>query len=104
LALADDVSLNQLVVSVLAKEIGFRKGCKVGSLSISAGADPSTDQWRAIRTEIAVNESWRITSGTPNTPLNDIYIERLIEGLPNSLRVSSQGVSYENKVNEKDWN
>lgn len=106
LALKDGVSLNQLVVSILSRELGYRSAENSHqALNIGASADPSTGHWTFIHDEIAVNQSWRIREATKTKTIDDLYLHRLIEALPQTVKVDDLRIGKHGKeTDHENWN
>ena len=106
LASKDGVSLNQLVVSVLSREVGYRAGTVNNeSVNISAAANPSTGQWNIILQEIAVNESWKILDAVKPGTIDETYLHRLVNSLPQKLTEGSFELKgYGEDKDHKNWN
>ena len=117
LAAKDDVSLNQLVVSMISRELGYRAACtdsnQVREIEASCVVsthekDPSTDYWNLVRNEIAVVESWQIQGIASSVPVNPAYLHRLVSALPpfpQTLKINEpDNQKYDNDKNHERWN
>ena len=106
LAANDGVSLNQLVVSILSRELGYRStGASHQIASIGASTDPSTGHWALVHDEIAVNRSWRIKDVTGAKTIDEVYLHRLVEALPKTVKVDDLKIGkYGKKTDHENWN
>jgi antitoxin HicB len=106
LAAEDGVSLNQLVVSILSREIGYRSHGAPNRISnIVAAADPSTSHWNLVRDEIAVNLSWKIQEYVKSKTVDDVFLHRLVSAVPKKSKVEDLEVgNYGEKADHKNWN
>jgi antitoxin HicB len=106
LAAEDGVSLNQLVVSILSREIGCRSyGGSSRVSDITSSADPSTNHWNLVRDEIAVNLSWKIQDYAKSKSIDDVFLHRLVSALPKKSKVEDLDVgNYGEKTDHKNWN
>jgi antitoxin HicB len=106
LAATDGVSLNQLVVSILSREVGCRSHVGMGYISnIGASADPSTNHWNLVHEEIAVNQSWKILDCVKPNLIHDVFLARLVKALPQKSKVDDLHVgNYGEKTDHNNWN
>jgi antitoxin HicB len=106
LASKDGVSLNQLVVSILSRELGYRSGQDAHQVKeIGASADPSTSHWTLIQDEIAVNQSWLIKDQAKPKAIDAVYLKRLVNEIPQIVVVDDKKTGkYGEKTDHKDWN
>jgi antitoxin HicB len=105
LASNDGVSLNQFVVSVLSREIGYRSAASNSIHATGASENPSTNHWMSIHDEIAVNQSWRIKGAANSQVIHDVYLHRLVSSLPQTVKVGDHDTGkYDEKTDHKNWN
>lgn len=109
LAARDGVSLNQLVVSILSRELGYRSGTSTTETLSLAGSvasmDPSSTQWRSMLEEIAVNQSWKIRDLAKPHPLDEAYLNRLVTLLPQKSKEENLDLkTYGEDFDHKNWN
>lgn len=81
-AVEDGVSLNQWVVTVLSKEVGFREGKRAGIAEMAKEiAVPATQAWKHVLMQVAVAKSWQLH--TPGHGADADFIQSLVRTIPN---------------------
>lgn len=106
LAASDQVSLNQLVVSILARELGYRSGVRdVISVDVQAPAEPSTALWREISADVAISRAWRIHQGEESDVLEPSFLHQLANKLPTRFKMTDRNPEEHAKQKDhKSWN
>jgi predicted RNase H-like HicB family nuclease len=106
LAASDEVSLNQFVVSVLAREIGYRSGVReTRAYELPTSSNPSTALWTEIAAEVAISRAWLIRQDEGEDPLDHSYLERLANKLPAHFKVMDRNPEeYAKEKDHKSWN
>jgi antitoxin HicB len=106
LASQDQVSLNQLVVSILARELGFRSGLRSGrSGNVAPTLDPSTAYYSATSSQVAVSKTWLIHDAVTWDVVHHSFVDQLVDKLPHQLRMSDRDfVKYDQEKEHKAWN
>jgi antitoxin HicB len=80
-AAEDGISLNQWVVTVLSKALGFREGKVAGVAEMTREiAVPSTKAFKRILMQVAVAKSWQMQ--TPGHGADPDFIESLVRVTP----------------------
>jgi len=106
LANSDGVSLNQLVVSILSRELGYRSGIqRQQTIDVSASVDPSTACWSEAFAEIAVSKTWHIDDPLRVNLINPSFVDQLVDRLPNRLTMKDRDLrKHDKEIEHKNWN
>jgi antitoxin HicB len=102
LADSEGVSLNQLVVSVLAKELGFRQGQKK-EITNKQVAVVGSDLWSTGFGTGSKELRWQMPR-SPTTEIGKVFIGQLVEALPQTTKSSVDIGSHEEKNKHSAWN
>jgi antitoxin HicB len=106
LAASDQVSLNQLVVSILARELGYKSGVRdTSSFGVQTPADPSTALWREISTEVAISRAWQIHQSEEKDVFDRTFLHDLANKLPAHFKLKDRNPEEDaEQKTHKSWN
>lgn len=106
LAAGDHVSLNQLVVSMLARALGYQSGVRDAvSSGIQVPAEPSTALWREISSEVAISRAWRIHQCEEGGSPDPSFLNHLASRLPARFKITDRNPEEHAKQGDhKSWN
>jgi antitoxin HicB len=108
LASEDRVSLNQLVVSILARELGFRSGLRSNrAVDVRSTLDPSTAHYTVTSSQVAVSKTWLIHDAVAWDVVNRSFVHQLVDKLPHQLKLIPNDRGFDKHDKEKEhkaWN
>jgi predicted HicB family RNase H-like nuclease len=98
----EGVSLNQYVVSVLARELGYRRGNRDVLNNLNASAPALADPWALFAHSVL--SRWDVDSLHLNKPLDVLFMNTLLRALPKEAQSASLEIKGHGKNKENNWN